>query len=54
LEAKDIGGVQCEQLRAITGRDAYAAAHSYTARAQLQAITFHRERGEVQRVKVNA
>lgn len=53
-KSQDIGGVQWEQLRAVTARDAYAVSHAYTARAQLQAITFHKERGEVQRVKVNA
>jgi hypothetical protein len=51
-KSQDIGGVQWEQLRALTARDAYAASHAYTARAQLQAVTLHRERGEVQRVKV--
>jgi hypothetical protein len=52
--SQDIGGVTHEQLRAVTARDAYAVSHAYTARAQLQAITFHRDRGEVQRVKVGA
>jgi DNA-binding Lrp family transcriptional regulator len=52
-KSADIGGVQWEQLRAVTARDAYAVSHAYTARAQLQAITFHREKGEVSRVKVN-
>jgi hypothetical protein len=53
-KAQDIGGVQWEQLRAVTARDAYAVSHAYTARAQLQAITYHRERGEISRVKVSA
>jgi hypothetical protein len=53
-KSQDIGGVQWEQLRAVTPRDAYAVSHAYTARAQLQAITFDRNRGEVSRVKVNA
>ena len=51
-KSQDIGGVQWEQLRALTARDAYAASHAYTARAQMQAITYHREKGEIQRVKV--
>lgn len=51
---QDIGGVQFEQLRAVTAKDAYAASHAFSARAQLQAITMHRERGEVSRVKINA
>jgi len=53
-KSQDIGGVQWEQLRAVTPRDAYAVSHAYTARAQLQAITFDRNRGEISRVKVNA
>jgi hypothetical protein len=53
-KSQDIGGVQWEQLRAVTAKDAYAVAHGYSARAQLQAVTFHRERGEVSRVKVSA
>ena len=48
-----IAGVQWEQLRAVTPRDAYAVANGYSARAQLQAITFDRNRGEISRVKVN-
>jgi hypothetical protein len=53
-KSQDIGGVQWEQLRAVTPRDAYAFSNAYTARAQLQAITFDRNKGEVSRVKVNA
>lgn len=53
-KSQDIGGIKWEQLRAVTERDAYAVSHAYSARAQLQAITFHCERGEMQRVSVNA
>jgi len=53
-KSADIGGVQWEQLRALTARDAYSVANAYSARAQLQAVTLHRTEGEVQRVKVNA
>ena len=53
-KSQDIGGVQWEQLRAMSERDAYAVSHAYTARAQLQAITYHKMRGEVSRVKVTA
>jgi len=53
-KSQDIGGVQWEQLRAVTARDAYAVSHAYSARAQLQAITLHKELGEVSRVKVSA
>lgn len=52
LKAADIGGVTWEQLRALTARDAYAVGNAFTARAQLQGITYHRTRGEVMRVKV--
>jgi hypothetical protein len=52
-KSADIGGVTWEQLRAVTARDAYAASHSYVARSQLQAITYHRDLGEVQRVKIS-
>jgi hypothetical protein len=51
-KSADIGGMKWEQLRAVTARDAYAFSHAYSARAQLQAITFHRDQGEVQRVSV--
>lgn len=51
-KSADIGGVQWEQLRAVTARDAYAVSHAYAARAQMQGITYHKERGEIQRVKV--
>lgn len=51
-KSEDIGGVTWEQLRAVTARDAFAASHAYVARAQLQGIVYHRERGEIQRVKV--
>lgn len=51
-KSADIGGCTWEQLRALTARDAYATSQAFVARSQLQAITFHRERGEVQRVKV--
>ena len=54
MKAADIGGVQWEQLRALTARDAYAVSNAYVARSQLQAVTLHREFGEVQRVKVSS
>lgn len=49
---QDIGGVQVEQLRAVAPRDAYAASHSYSSRSEMQAITYHKDNGEVSRVKV--
>lgn len=54
LKAADIAGCQWEQLRAVTSRDAYAVGNAYTARSQLQAITLHKTRGEIQRAKVSA
>ena len=53
-KSEDIGGLQWEQLRAITAKDAYAKSHAFSARAQLQAVTYHRDKGEVSRVKVAA
>lgn len=53
-KSADIGGMTWEQLRAVTAKDAYAHTHAYSARAQLQAITYHRDKGEVGRVKVGA
>jgi hypothetical protein len=53
-KSQDIGGVTWEQLRAVTARDAYAYSNAYVGRAQMQAITYDRDLGEVQRVKVGA
>jgi len=50
---QDVGGVQVEQLRAVTSPDYYADSHGYVGKAQLQGITYHRARGEVSRVKVS-
>ena len=54
MRAADFAGCQWEQLRAVTARDAYAVANAYSGRAQLQAITLHRQKGEVLRVKIGA
>lgn len=51
-KSADIGGVRWEQLRALTARDAYSVGSAYLARSELQAITYHRTRGEIQRVRV--
>lgn len=53
-KAQDIGGVHWMQLRAMCERDAHAVASSYTGRAQLVAITLHKNDGEIMRVSVNA
>ena len=52
LKSADIGGVSWEQLRAVTPRDDYSRTNSYTARSEMQAITYCRKEGEVSRVKV--
>ena len=49
--ARDVGGIRFERLRAFTAKDAYAAGNAYVSRRSLQAVTFHRERGEIARVK---
>jgi predicted phosphodiesterase len=50
---QDIGGVQVEQLRPVTPRDFYAASNAYGSQSQMQAITFHKQRGEISRIKVS-
>ena len=47
--SKDIGGIFWESHRAITTRDAAAAAFGYTGRSTMKCITVSRERGEVMR-----
>jgi hypothetical protein len=51
-KSQDIGGVHWEQLRAITAPDAHAASHAYSGRAEMQAISYHKKRGEISRVRV--
>ena len=51
---KDIGPIRWERLRAVTARDAYASSNSWVSQAELQAITYHRERGEIARARVAA
>ncbi len=51
-KSEEIGGMEWEQLRAVTAKDAYASTHAYAARAQMQAIVFDKEHGEIQRHKV--
>lgn len=53
MKVQEIGGVVVEQLRAAAPRDAYAASHSYSSRSELQAITYHKDTGEISRVKVS-
>lgn len=48
-QAKDIGPLRWESLRAFCPPDAYAASMGYGGRRALQSVTFHREDGLVQR-----
>jgi hypothetical protein len=50
---QDVGGVQVEQLRSVAPRDFHSAANAYGTQSQMQAITFHRQRGEISRIKVS-
>lgn len=50
MKMADIGGVQWEQLRAVTVRDDYAVSNSYVGKSSAVAITYHAGRGEVSRV----
>lgn len=52
LKQLDVGGVQVEQVRAVAPRDAYAASHAYSARSEMQAITYCKDRGEISRVRL--
>ena len=49
---QDVGGVQVEQLRAVSAKDAYAASHAYSAKSEMQAVTYHKNRGEISRHRV--
>lgn len=51
-KSQDIGGMQWEQLPAVTARDAYTVSNAYVSRARLTGITYHRERGEIARVVI--
>ncbi len=49
----EVGNVLCESFETIAAKDSYAASHGYVAGRSLQAITYHRELGEVGRSRVN-
>lgn len=53
-KAQDIGGVEWQQLPALSARDAYAVSNAYSARAALRSITYHRNMGEIQSFAVRA
>ena len=48
-QAKDLGPIRWESLRAFCPPDAYAASMGYGARRALQALTFHKQDGNVVR-----
>lgn len=51
--AKEIGTVRVESFASPAAKDAYAAAGGYRSGRALNAVTFHAERGEVCRHRVN-
>lgn len=53
-KSADIGGMVWEQLNALTARDHYAFSRAFIGRAQLSAITYHKDRGVQSRAYVNA
>lgn len=52
-ESKEVGPVQWESFSSPAGRDAYNAAAGFRSGRALSAITFHKERGEIGRHRVN-
>jgi hypothetical protein len=52
-KSQDIGGMQWVQLPSITARDAYTVSNAYVARAQMQGMAYHREKGEIVRISVS-
>lgn len=53
LKSADIGGVQWEQLRAITPKDDFSSANAYTGRASAIAVTYRKGEGEISRTTFN-
>ena len=51
--AKEIGPVRVESFTSPAAKDSYAAAGGYRSGRAVNAVTFHRERGEVCRHRVN-
>jgi hypothetical protein len=50
---KDVGPVRVESFRTIAAKDAYTAGGGYRSPRTLTAITFHADRGEIGRHKIN-
>lgn len=53
-KSQEFAGCVWEQLRAVAPRDAYAVGHAFGGRSEMQAITYDKQAGEIQRVKVAA
>ena len=53
MKMADVGGVQWEQLRAITPRDDFASTNAYSGRASATSITYRKGEGEVARITMN-
>lgn len=51
--AQEVGPVRVESFQTPAARDAYAQEHGYRSGRSLQAITFHAQRGEIGRHRVN-
>ena len=51
--AKEVGPVRVESFSSPAAKDAYAAAGGYRSGRALNAVTFHAERGEICRHRVN-
>lgn len=52
LKSKTVGGCEWEQLSAMTEKDAYAFNGAFSGRPEMQAVTYHRESGEISRVRI--
>lgn len=54
LKAEDFPGMVWECMRPFSLRDHYAASTAYPENSELQGITYHKERGEISRVRVRS
>lgn len=52
-QSKEVGNVLCESFNTVVAKDAHAANGGYMSGRSLNALTFHKERGEIGRHKVN-
>jgi hypothetical protein len=52
--AQDVRGATCEAFRTLASSDAWAAGEGYRSRAEMTAITLHRQWGEVARACVSS